>query len=37
MALSRFVRALPDAVLEDVTWNGRINVRGPAVLTVATR
>lgn len=37
VALSRFVCAFPDAVLEDVTWNGRINVRGPAAMTVAVR
>ncbi|MFI1917976.1 cytochrome P450 [Nocardia sp. NPDC020380] len=29
-----FVRRFPDAVVEDVRWNGRINVRGPAELVV---
>ncbi|MFJ4657098.1 cytochrome P450 [Nocardia sp. NPDC088792] len=34
IALPAFVRRFPDAVVEDVRWNGRINVRGPAELIV---
>lgn len=37
VAISRFVGRFPAPVLEDVRWNGRINVRGPASLTVAVR
>lgn len=37
IAFSRFVRRFPGAVVERVRWNGRINVRGPAELTVAVR
>ncbi|MFD2416853.1 cytochrome P450 [Amycolatopsis pigmentata] len=37
IAFSRFVRRFPEAVVERVRWNGRINVRGPAELTLAVR
>lgn len=37
IAFAGFARRFPAAVVEDVRWNGRINVRGPAMLTVAVR
>jgi cytochrome P450 len=35
VAFSRLVRRFPDLALRDVQWNGRINLRGPASLTVS--
>ncbi|HEX3789666.1 MAG TPA: cytochrome P450 [Pseudonocardiaceae bacterium] len=35
VAFSRFVRRFPTATVDEVRWNGRINVRGPAVLSIA--
>lgn len=35
VAFARFAQRFPSAVFEDVRWNGRINVRGPATLSVA--
>jgi len=35
IAVGRFVRRFPDAEPVNVRWNGRINVRGPAELTVS--
>jgi cytochrome P450 len=37
VAFARFTRRFPDAEVTDVRWNGRINVRGPASLSVAVR
>jgi cytochrome P450 len=37
VAFGRFARRFPSPVFEDVQWNGRINVRGPAKLSVALR
>lgn len=37
IAFSAFAQRFPDAVLEEVRWNGRINVRGPAALMVSVR
>jgi cytochrome P450 len=37
VAFSRFAQRFPSPTLEDVRWNGRINVRGPASLSVAVR
>ncbi|WP_255458771.1 cytochrome P450 [Nocardia sp. SYP-A9097] len=34
VAFTEFVRRFPDAVVDDVRWNGRINVRGPEQLVV---
>lgn len=34
VAFTEFVRRFPDAVVQDVRWNGRINVRGPEQLIV---
>jgi len=34
VAITRFARRFPAAELTDVTWNGRINVRGPKTLTI---
>ncbi|MFD3744076.1 hypothetical protein [Nocardia sp. NPDC058633] len=31
----RFVTRFPAATVVDQTWNGRINLRGVAILTVA--
>ncbi|KAA9159665.1 cytochrome P450 [Amycolatopsis acidicola] len=33
----RFVRRFPDVVVDEVRWNGRINVRGPEALLVSVR
>jgi cytochrome P450 len=33
----RFVERFPSATVENVRWNGRINLRGPAELTIAVR
>jgi cytochrome P450 len=33
VAITRFVQRFPAAVFQDVHWNGRINLRGPARLT----
>lgn len=35
VTFSRFSQRFPSPVFEDVRWNGRINVRGPATLSVA--
>ncbi|MGQ4601414.1 cytochrome P450 [Nocardia sp. R6R-6] len=35
VAFSRFVERFPDATIENLRWNGRINVRGPAELSIA--
>ncbi|MGK8488290.1 cytochrome P450 [Nocardia asiatica] len=35
VAFSRFVQRFPDAVIETLRWNGRINVRGPAELSIS--
>jgi hypothetical protein len=37
VAFAGFARRFPAAVVTDVRWNGRINVRGPAMLSVAVR
>jgi cytochrome P450 len=37
VALTRFVQRFRTPAVEDVRWNGRINVRGPAELLVAVR
>lgn len=37
VTFARFARRFPGAVLQDVQWNGRINVRGPASLSIAVR
>lgn len=37
IAFSRFAQRFGAPVLEDVQWNGRINVRGPATLSVTVR
>lgn len=37
VAITRFARRFPAAELTEVTWNGRINVRGPKSLRVTTR
>ena len=34
VALTRLVRRFPGLAFEAVEWNGRINLRGPATLTV---
>jgi cytochrome P450 len=34
IAITRLVRRFPDLTLQDVRWNGRINLRGPATLAV---
>jgi cytochrome P450 len=31
----RFVERFPDAVVEELRWNGRINLRGPARLSIS--
>nr|WP_241251660.1 cytochrome P450 [Candidatus Protofrankia californiensis] len=36
-AFTRFVQRFPSPAVEDVHWNGRINVRGPAKLSIAVR
>ncbi|WP_040695610.1 cytochrome P450 [Nocardia vinacea] len=35
VAFSRFVQRFPDAGIEELRWNGRINVRGPAELSIS--
>ncbi|WP_174189608.1 cytochrome P450 [Nocardia barduliensis] len=35
VAFSRFVQRFPDATIETLRWNGRINVRGPAELSIS--
>lgn len=35
VAFSHFVQRFPDAVIEELRWNGRINVRGPAELSIS--
>lgn len=35
VAFGRFAQRFPSPTLTDVRWNGRINVRGPAALSVA--
>ncbi|ROS44225.1 cytochrome P450 [Amycolatopsis thermoflava] len=35
VAFTRFVRRFPSAEVAELRWNGRINVRGPAELTLA--
>lgn len=37
VAFSRFAQRFDSPVLEEVRWNGRINVRGPATLSVTVR
>ncbi|NKQ51291.1 cytochrome P450 [Amycolatopsis sp. K13G38] len=37
IAVERFVRRFPDAELESVRFNGRVNVRGPAEVKVRAR
>jgi cytochrome P450 len=37
VAFTRFAQRFASPVVEDVRWNGRINVRGPAKLSVAVR
>jgi cytochrome P450 len=37
VALTRFARRFAAPVVEEVRWNGRITLRGPATLVVATR
>ncbi|MFI5537038.1 cytochrome P450 [Nocardia sp. NPDC051900] len=32
---TRFVRRFPDATIDELRWNGRINVRGPAELSIS--
>ncbi|MGQ4615903.1 cytochrome P450 [Nocardia sp. R7R-8] len=34
-AFTRFVRRFPEATIEELRWNGRINVRGPAELSIS--
>ncbi|HEX4247837.1 MAG TPA: cytochrome P450, partial [Pseudonocardia sp.] len=37
VALGRLVRRFPDLALDgEITWNGRINLRGPVTLPVTT-
>ncbi|WP_054813873.1 cytochrome P450 [Nocardia arizonensis] len=35
IAFPRFVTRFPDAAVREVRWNGRINVRGPAELSIS--
>jgi cytochrome P450 len=37
VAFARFAQRFPAAVVTGLRWNGRINVRGPAALSVAVR
>lgn len=37
VAFTRFTQRFASPVLEDIRWNGRINVRGPATLSVTVR
>lgn len=37
VAFSRFAQRFDSPVLEDVRWNGRINVRGPATVSITVR
>ncbi|MGH3671802.1 MAG: cytochrome P450 [Pseudonocardiaceae bacterium] len=37
VAIIRFVQRFPSPAFEDVHWNGRINLRGPAKLLVAVQ
>ena len=37
VTFARFARRFPGAVAQDVQWNGRINIRGPASLAIAVR
>ncbi|WP_250291876.1 cytochrome P450 [Frankia sp. CiP1_Cm_nod1] len=37
VTFTRFVRRFPSATVEEVRWNGRINVRGPAELSIVVR
>jgi cytochrome P450 len=37
VAFTRFVERFSSAVVEDVRWNGKINIRGPAKLSIALR
>jgi cytochrome P450 len=37
IAFARFAERFDDPVLEELRWNGRINVRGPALLRVRVR
>lgn len=35
VVFTHFVERFPDAVIEELRWNGRINVRGPATLSIS--
>lgn len=37
VAFARFAERFQAPVLEDTSWNGRINVRGPATLSISVR
>lgn len=37
VAFARFAQRFPSAELEEVRWNGRINVRGPRCLAISVR